>query len=461
MSWKAPHFHRKSTAYLRHSGRRGAPIIPEGVVAAVVIRLAKSGRSGVSSGKISSKGSPHEGGCCRCRDPEARGSRVPHRVSGQHHHRSVRAGRHPHDHRQAGAHRPAHGGRGQPGHLGRPDRRLRHAARARHRERVRRRGPGLRRLRPHPGHAGRLPAAHRGDPAQLQLDAQLPQCHEVGGVRDARRHHPGRDAAGLHPGQERAPAPRPGGVSRRPLERGRGGAPQLQAGAPDALGAGSQGRGGGRARARRRAAAGDLRGPGRALREGVAAAPPARRAARGAGDDEPAGQERVSGEPPALPRLGRPVDLQAAPSLPDECGRHLRHRLQLHADELRRGHAEGQGHDPGDARSRRPRQGHPDRSRPHRRRRAHARRAHRRGEGPAQGQAARPARRRDQGDRDAQGRVDGQVDAAAHADLGAAVAVPRDLGPDAHGGRREHASSPTTRAARAISSRRSGSRPRR
>ena len=54
-----------------------------------------------------------------------------------------------------------------------------------------------------------------------------------------------------------------------------------------------------------------------------------------------------------------------------------------------------------------------------------------------------------------------QVDAAAHADLGAAVAVPRDLGPDAHGRRREHDHHPRRRAARAISSRRSGSPPRR
>ena len=89
---------------------------------------------------------------------------------------------------------------------------------------------------------GGYPRRIAGYPAELQLDAQLPQCHEVGGVRDARRHHPGRDAAGLHPGEERAAAPGAGGVSRRPLERGRAGAPQLQAGAPDALRAGSEGR---------------------------------------------------------------------------------------------------------------------------------------------------------------------------------------------------------------------------
>ena len=65
------------------------------------------------------------------------------------------------------------------------------------------------------------------------------------------------------------------------------------------------------------------------------------------------------------------------------------------------------------------------------------------------------------GDQDAQGRVAGQVDAAAHADVGAAVAVPRDLGPDAHGGRRQHDHHPRRRAARATSSRPSGSRPRR
>jgi len=48
ISWKSPHFHGKSTAYLRHSCRRGAPdhILKSGAAAAL-IRLAKAGRCGV------------------------------------------------------------------------------------------------------------------------------------------------------------------------------------------------------------------------------------------------------------------------------------------------------------------------------------------------------------------------------------------------------------------------------
>ena len=46
------------------------------------------------------------------------------------------------------------------------------------------------------------------DPAELQLGAQLPQRHEVGGARDAGRHRPGRHAARLHPGAQRPPAAR-------------------------------------------------------------------------------------------------------------------------------------------------------------------------------------------------------------------------------------------------------------
>jgi len=48
ISWKSPHFHGKSTAYLRHSCRRGARdhILKSGAAAAL-IRLAKAGRCGV------------------------------------------------------------------------------------------------------------------------------------------------------------------------------------------------------------------------------------------------------------------------------------------------------------------------------------------------------------------------------------------------------------------------------
>ena len=84
-------------------------------------------------------------------------------------------------------------------------------------------------------------------------------------------------------------------------------------------------------------------------------------------------------------------------------------------------HAEGQGHDPATSIPR-PRQGHPDRYHGLTGTRAHAGRAHRRVKDRLKGNAARPARRRDQGDRDAQGRVDGQDGCPAHADLGAPVA---------------------------------------
>ena len=248
---------------------------------------------------------------------------------------------------------------------GRPDRRLRHAARARHRERVRRRGPGLRRLRADRRHAGRLPAAHRGTSRPTSTRRSTTARHQVGGAGDARRHQCRTRCGG--PSPRSGTAARARSWSRFPSTSGTRTCRSRSTtsrrsrtrSAPDP---GAVGRG--RARARRGAAAGDLRGPGRALREGVAAAPPARRAARGAGHDEPAGQERVPREPPAVARLGRPVDPESTlHHFLTNVGRHLRHRLQLHADELRRGHAEGQDHHPRDARPRRPRQGHPDRSR--------------------------------------------------------------------------------------------------
>ncbi len=218
-----------------------------------------------------------------------------------------------------------------------------------------------------------------------------------------------------------------------------GGAPRLPAGAPDAQ----------RARTRGRwptwPACWSMRerpviyaGQGVHYAQAWRAAPRAGRAARGAGDDEPAGQERVPREPSALARLRRPLDLQAAPSLPHERRRHLRHRMQLHDDQLRRADAQGQGDDPGHARRGGPRQGHPDRPRADRRCRAHAGGADRRGEDAARRQAARARRGGHQGDRDAQGRVARPVDASAHPEHHAAVSVPRHLGPDAHRGSRQH-----------------------
>src|SRR2546430_2002853 len=174
----------------------------------------------------------------------------------------------------------------------------------------------------------------------------------------------------------------------------------------------------------------------------VAAAPPARRAARGAGDDEPAGQERLPGDTPALARLRRPFRLEAAPPLPRERRPDLRHRLQLRHDELRRDHAEGQAHRPRDARPHRHQQGHPRRPRADRRRRPHPRGAAGRGEGSSEGRAARPLRGRHAGDQEPQERVAGSLDAAAHGRYPAALAAPRDLGPHAHGRRPEHAHHP-------------------
>ena len=58
-------------------------------------------------------------------------------------------------------------------------------------------------------------------------------------------------------------------------------------------------------------AAGHLRRPGRALRAGLAAAARAGRAARSAGHHQPRRQERLPREPPAVARLGRPLDARS------------------------------------------------------------------------------------------------------------------------------------------------------
>ena len=49
---------------------------------------------------------------------------------------------------------------------------------------------------------------------------------------------------------------------------------------------------------------------------GLGAAARAGRAARGAGHHQPRGQERLPGEPPAVARLGRPLDAEAGPRVP-------------------------------------------------------------------------------------------------------------------------------------------------
>ena len=376
--------------------------------------------------------------------------RVPHRLPGQPDHRGRRRGGHPHDHRPPGADRPAHGRRGQPHHLRRAHRRLRHAARARHRERLRRRRPGLSATR---CRSSSCPAATRAQllniTPELQLAPELPARHQV-----VRAGHPAGVGAATPCA---APSPRCKNGRPRPVlveipvDVMRDEVPgrlRLHAGAAPAHGARPAGRDRAGRRPGRRRAAGDLRRPGRPLRAGLAAAARAGRAAGGAGHDQPAGQERLPREPSALARLRRALDPQAAAPLPEQRRRHLRHRLQLRrrpatAWPCRKGktiiHATL---DPLDINK--------DVVADHgagRRRRADARRADRRGEGPAQGQAARPRWR-------AVTERDRQLQAASGSRSGcreltsedhAALALPRDLGSAAHGRRRQHDHHPRRR----------------
>ena len=153
----------------------------------------------------------------------------------------------------------------------------------------------------------------------------------------------------------------------------------------------------------------------------------ARGAARSTGHDEPAGQERVSRDASALARLRRTLDQQAPAPLPHARRPHLRHRLFVRDDELRRADAQGQEDRARHARSARHQQGRPRRDGAGRRRGAHARRAARRDTRPAQGQAARPDDRRQCRDQPPQDRMAGAVDAAPHGEEHAPVALPRDL----------------------------------
>ena len=165
---------------------------------------------------------------------------------------------------------------------------------------------------------GGYPRRHHQHPAQLQLVPQLPARHQV-----VRAGHAGRRGARTRCA---APSPRCGTAARArcwsrfpstsATRRCRSRstytpAPRTRVGAriPQAVTEVARRLVGGRA-------AGDLRRPGRALRAGVAAAARAGRAAGGAGHHEPAGQERVPGEPPAVARLGRPLDPEAGPPLP-------------------------------------------------------------------------------------------------------------------------------------------------
>ena len=116
---------------------------------------------------------------------------------------------------------------------------FRDAAWTRGGELVRRRRPGLRRLRPDRGAARRVSAAAAQHPAELQLAAQLPAHHQVGGTGDPGRGGARRHAPRVRAGPQRPPAPGPGRAALRSSPRGSAGRLDLRARAATALGAGS------------------------------------------------------------------------------------------------------------------------------------------------------------------------------------------------------------------------------
>ena len=278
--------------------------------------------------------------------------------------------------------------------LGREDRRLRDAARSRHRERLRRRRAILRQFVSGGGLAGRLCPQHQPGAPELQRRPEFPPRHQIVRAGDGRGRDDRDAAPRLHHRQERPARPGAGRVPDRHPARGRAGRagrriqegaapeerPRPEIGVADRRGAG------------RRKAAGHRRGAGGALRQGLAATEGAGRIAGSAGDDDPAGQERLPGEPSAVIGLGRHRHRRASVAHAAELRLHLRYRLQLHPHQLRHGDAEGQEDRPRDARSVRDQQGRAGRSGGGRRCRADARRAAGRSEGPAKGQDARPAR---------------------------------------------------------------------
>ena len=152
---------------------------------------------------------------------------------------------------------------------GERDRRLQHAARPGHRERLRRRRPGLRRLRADRRPPDGLPAPHRQRPAQLLDACSTSARHQVDRAGQRGRRRPRRDAPRLHPGRATAARARPWSRSRPTSCRGGPGeldytpAPRIRSG-PDPRDVERVARGAGRGRA-----AGDLRRPGRPLRQGL------------------------------------------------------------------------------------------------------------------------------------------------------------------------------------------------
>ena len=154
---------------------------------------------------------------------------------------------------------------------------------------------------------------------------------------------------------------------------------------PAAVDVGSRG-------ARRRGPPGHLRRPGRPLREGVAGAAGARRAAGGRGHDQPRGKSAFpETHPLSLGTGGRTYPKPVIDFLGD-CRRALRHRVPFARDALRRAVPERQDGHPRHPGPRRPEQGRPGPARARRRREADPRDADRGGAGPARRSAARAGR---------------------------------------------------------------------
>ena len=237
----------------------------------------------------------HETRRRHCGNHEARGDRDPLRLSGQSPDRVRRQRRHPPGDGAAGAHRPAHGGRDLARHLRAHHRRVLHAARPRRGERHGRRRAMLRRIRAGAGAADGLCAAARQYRSELQFQPGDAGVRQIGRADQYRRrslqHLPPR----LHQAEER---PRRAGDRRNPgrhVERGSAGAAELHAGAAHPLRRRSRARQGSRGAAGRRQAAGDLCRPGRALRQGLAAAEAAGRTARHSRHHQPRRQVVLPG----------------------------------------------------------------------------------------------------------------------------------------------------------------------
>ena len=203
--------------------------------------------------------------------------------------------RHPPGHGAPGAHRHSHGGRDLARHLGAQHRRVLHAARPRRRERHGRRGAMLRRIRARAGAADGLCAPARQYRPELQFQPGDAGVLEILRADQHRRRSLQHLSPRLHQAEER---PRRTGDRRNPgrhVERGGAGAAELHAGAAHPLRRRSRACEGSRRAAGRRQAAGDLCRPGRALRQGLAAAEAARRTARDSRHHQPRRQVVVSG----------------------------------------------------------------------------------------------------------------------------------------------------------------------